>query len=252
MADVASRKVDIEDVVLDIAPQFNVTFTSLLKVMEIREEKEQQKREKLAKLASRTGQASSSIPISSALITTLKRPASSSIAATPLLMKRQKSQPHDPGSPFPQQRPSTPDQPTVQADPTLTGDTAYSGDSTASKPEDSTSRLLHNFVDNIQSILYKDFKTLTWPKSQYPIHLTKTYSLDFGIHSLMNSESDTAYFALGKERIKVINDGGLGINYYTGRNFVRSVAAQTLAQCKETGRQAGEGETSWCESSTII
>jgi len=37
----------------------------------------------------------------------------------------------------------------------------------------------------------------------------------------MNSESDAAYFDLGKEKIKVINDGGLGIRYCNGRRYVR-------------------------------
>src|ERR1700730_11748303 len=156
MKDVLTRKVEIDDVAVTIAPQFNSVFTALLEVMEIQEEKAEAKRAKLAKLAPQASQASSSVPISSGSAVTLKRPRNSSTGTHAPPMKRQKSG-YDSESPAPQPGPTTPNQTTITVDPNYTGDTAYSGDSAASKPEGPTATLLQNLITNTQTILKQDF-----------------------------------------------------------------------------------------------
>lgn len=173
MKDVTSRTVKIDDVVMKIAPQFSGTFKSLLSVMEIQGEKEEAKREKLAKATSQQASQAPSVPISSGRSAATKRDPPSPIISESQPMKRQKSG-HESKAPSPQRDPPTPDQLTVQADPTYTGDTAYSGDSMASKPEDHTSRLLHEIVSNTESMVSEEFRVLSWARSDYSVEISKT------------------------------------------------------------------------------
>src|SRR5205085_9730531 len=100
MKDVLSRKIEIDDVAVTIAPQFAGVFTALLEVMEIQEEKAEVKRAKLAKLALQAS--SSSMPISSGSTVTLKRPQNSPTGShAPPPMKRRKSG-YDSQTPSPQ------------------------------------------------------------------------------------------------------------------------------------------------------
>ncbi len=197
--DLNNGNIDIDDVTNHLAPKFGATFTALLATLEIQEMKQ---RAKLAKQESRA----SSFPASSG--TNLKRSAESQDVSVPSKRARAESD-----RPSPSAEPRTPDQPTHPSDPNWTGS------SSASKDEENTRALLKQLVMNTLSTLESDFRRIVWQQSGHRVELAQTYST-----SLMyadDSETDSTKFLLGMESVAAINDGGLGIRYFTGKGPVQ-------------------------------
>ena len=87
MKDISTQKVSIHEVAINLASQFTITFTTLLKIMKVQKEKVEAKREKLAKLQSQASQASSMLM---SLESTLKHSLPNSTSTIPPPMKCQK------------------------------------------------------------------------------------------------------------------------------------------------------------------
>src|SRR5579862_2058315 len=112
MKDISTQKVSIHEVAVNLASQFTITFTTLLKIMKVQEEKAEAKREKLTKLQSQASQVSS-MPM--LLGSTLKHLSPNSTSTIPPPMKCQKLG-YESDTSSPPWSPLTPDQPIVKVD----------------------------------------------------------------------------------------------------------------------------------------
>lgn len=153
MTELNSGKIEISDV-RRLAPDFQVTFKSLLRVMEIQETKEHKKQ---------ATQPKSSMPVSSQpTIAGQKRPPQSPVSG-PAKRTRQDSS-------SPPSEPKTPDQPTYPADPD------YTGLSIESKDEETTKKLLFNLLGDSMSVLEEGFTRITWQRSGHRVYIGQTFS----------------------------------------------------------------------------
>lgn len=186
------------DNVKRVAPDFTSMYTSLLNVMAIRETKQ---RARKAQQASQV----SSIPSSSNMTTTsLKRPSDSQEYAGDAKRVRTGN---------------TPDRPTKPVDATFSNTTDKSGNSIEFKDEEHTKELITLLLMNTMSVLESEFRRIEWQQSGRRVELCQTSVLSHIV--LTHSKSDHATFKLGVETVTAINDGGLGIQYHTGRKWVR-------------------------------
>lgn len=199
MDDLASGDIDIDDVADSLAPKFVPTFKSLFSLMVAQETKLQIKQARQASQLSSQAESSGSTVISP------------------------DQDPHKPVVPTSSKRtkpstdtlsePTTPNQPTHPSDP------KWSGSTTASKDEESTKKLLSNFLSDTMIILGADFRRIHWQQSGLKVELLQTY---FYIRlQLTVRENDHMKFRLGVETITTINDGGLGIQYTRNRRPIQ-------------------------------
>ena len=205
----ANGKVN-EDEAIRISPLFWSTIRGLLTLMQHKPgQGKPSKKQNNPEVTNRT----SSTPASNVLSerTSLpasntkphKRPPPSSIITT-TPTKRLRGLGHTPPSPA---EPRTPDQPTQSADPTLSAGTdvsnatAASGESIESQDEETTKKVVNQFLLGVQAVLGTSFKQLRWRGE--------------AVRDVVIEESGGggARIRLGNESVNAINDGGLAIVY---------------------------------------
>jgi hypothetical protein len=185
------------DDVKKVAPDFTSMYTSLLNVMAIRETKQRVRKAQQASQAS-------SLPTSSNMTTTTK--------------KRPLDTQADGGDAKRVRTGHTPDRPTKPVDANFTNTTDKSGDSIEYKDEEHTKELVTLLLMNTMSVLESRFRRIEWQKSGRRVELGQSSVLSHNV--LTGSKSDRTTFTLGVETVTAINDGGLGIQYHTGRKWV--------------------------------
>jgi hypothetical protein len=149
LKDLETATVDIDEVAINLAPQFSSTFSTLLDVRAIEEKKKQAKAEKEAR------QALSQLSITSSTTQVLK--GINECVAT---------------KPFPE----TPDRPTLASNSNFTRSTVESGTSLQSKDEESTKVLANTFIRESMALLGAPFREIRWQQSGHKVQLTRSYS----------------------------------------------------------------------------
>jgi len=187
LKDLETATVDIDEVAINLAPQFSTTFSTLLDVRAIEEKKKQAKAEKEAR------QALSQLSITSSTTQVLK--GINECVAT-------------------KSAPETPDRPTLASNPNFTRSTVESGTSLQSKDEESTKVLANTFIRESMALLGAPFREIRWQQSGHKVQLTDRIVLLEDAE--MRRYRDDMKFQLGVESIRAISDGGLGIQYNAG------------------------------------
>jgi hypothetical protein len=164
--DLETRKINMDDLTIDYAPQFASTFSTLVEVRSIEEKKKRAKDEKKAREA--LSQTSSTILQSSQRT---KHPPPSPISTQP--SKRSRTTEQETTTRVPS--PKTPDRPTVPSDPDLTHGTVESGVSIQSKDEESTKVLANTLIRDTMNLLGSAFRAIRWQTSGNKVQLTRTY-----------------------------------------------------------------------------